>query len=468
MSNNANRLIAFSVLILEFVVIHVLISVLSIVSGHEESFIGWIPIVLMITSAYIVSATINAYRLPSGIARWFMGVLGMMTIYLFIGSHIGASYTSIDLAWAGYFVSDDHPEGFSKVVVTSGFVGAVLWYRGAEIAFSEEIIDKFHFSFKVGLLILGPSVIVDLFTVPHMHVIELMALFFFAALAGFCISNISLSSVSQSGQSPWVYIFGVITAGLLAVGLIMVGFEKFILSSLASPILKAIGFASSIVFYVVVWPLAHLLGFVVQGIVKLLSLLGSETDFDVDSLGEFGQQVEQRREIEAASSPGYLAYFEWVLLGCLLVLLLIFLFRAFRKRFGLQDKKTYEFRESLSGQRLPLSDMYTLLKGLLPERLKNRGTKIMYAIPDGDPLLAEIFRLYYRFLSMAEEKGFGRKLWETPNEYKSKLARIFPGDISAKATKAFNKACYGNRPSSRKAIQDMKSYLSNISSEEQK
>ncbi|MEE2885072.1 MAG: DUF4129 domain-containing protein [Chloroflexota bacterium] len=466
MSDNANRLISFSILILEFVLIYVLISVLSIVSGHDESFIGWIQITLMITSAYIVSTTINAYRLPSDITRWFMGVLGMIAVYLFIGSHIGANHTGIDLTWAIYFVSDDHPEGFSWLVVSGGFVGAALWYRGAEIAFSEEIIDKLHFTFRIGLLILGPSVIIDLLTVPHMHVIKLMALFFFAALAGFCISNISLSSVSRSGQSPWVYTFGVITTGLLAVGLIMVGFEKFILSSLASPILKAIGFATSIVFYIVVWPLAHLLGFVVQGIVKLFSLLGGETDFDVDSLGEFGAQVEQRREIEAASSPGYLAYFEWALLACLLILLLIFLFKAFKKRFGLQDKKTYEFRESLSGQRLPLSDMYTLLKGLLPERLKNKGSKVMYAIPDDDPLLAEIFRLYYRLLSMAEEKGFGRKLWETPNEYKSKLARIFPRDISAKATTAFNKACYGNRPSNRQSIQDMESYLSNISSEE--
>ena len=68
---------------------------------------------------------------------------------------------------------------------------------------------------------------------------------------------------------------------------------------------------------------------------------------------------------------------------------------------------------------------------------------------------------------MAEEKGFGRRLWETPNEYKLKLGRIFPRDISAKATKAFNKACYGNRPSSREVIQDMESFLSNVSSEEQ-
>ena len=467
MSDNANRLILFSLLIIEIVSIYVLISALSIMTGHEKSLIGWIQITLMIIAACIASTAINVYGLPSEIARYFMGGLGIMAVYLFIGSHIGANHAGIDLAWLGYFVSDDHPESFSKVVVISGFVGAALWYRGAEITLSEEIIDKLHFNFKMGLLILGPSVIVDLVTVPHLYVIELMALFFFASLAGFCISNVSLSSVSQSGQRPWLYTFGFIASGLLAAGLIMTVFERFVLSLLASPILKAIEFASSIVFYLVVWPLAHLFGFVVQGIVKLFSLLGGETDFDVDSLGEFGQQVEQRREIEAASSPGYLAYFEWVLLGCLLALLAIFLFRVFKKRFGAQNKKTYEFRQSLSGQRLPLSDMFTLLKGLLPERLKNRDTKLTYAIPDGDPLLTEIFRIYYRFLSMAEEKGFGRRLWETPNEYKLKLGRIFPRDISAKATKAFNKACYGNRPSSREVIQDMESFLSNVSSEEQ-
>ena len=182
MNDNANKLLPFSILILEFVLVYVLISVLSIISGHEESLIGWVQIALMITSAYLVSVTINAYRLPSHIARCFMGVVGMMAIYVFIGSHIGANHTNIDLAWVVYFLSDDHPEGFSKFVVGGGFVGAALWYLGAEIAFSEDIIDKLNFSFRIGLLILGASVIVDLFTASHMYVIEFMALFFFAAL----------------------------------------------------------------------------------------------------------------------------------------------------------------------------------------------------------------------------------------------------------------------------------------------
>ena len=82
MNDNANKLLPFSILILEFVLVYVLISVLSIISGHEESLIGWVQIALMITSAYLVSATINAYRLPSHIARCFMGVVGMMAIYV--------------------------------------------------------------------------------------------------------------------------------------------------------------------------------------------------------------------------------------------------------------------------------------------------------------------------------------------------------------------------------------------------
>ena len=60
MSDNANRLILFSLLIIEIVSIYVLISALSIMTGHEKSLIGWIQITLMIIAACIASTAINA------------------------------------------------------------------------------------------------------------------------------------------------------------------------------------------------------------------------------------------------------------------------------------------------------------------------------------------------------------------------------------------------------------------------
>ena len=85
-------------------------------------------------------------------------------------------------------------------------------------------------------------------------------------------------------------------------------------------------------------------------------------------------------------------------------------------------------------------------------------------LPDDEQDIVDVFRIYFGMLTVAETKGFRRPSNQTPNEYRSALARVFPGRIARMATEAFNRACYGRRPASRGQIKEMQEVLERVAS----
>ena len=55
-------------------------------------------------------------------------------------------------------------------------------------------------------------------------------------------------------------------------------------------------------------------------------------------------------------------------------------------------------------------------------------------------------RLYYQMLDAAERRGISRLPHQTTQEYRGPLSRLFPHDIVAAVTHAFDRAFYGNHP----------------------
>ena len=67
-------------------------------------------------------------------------------------------------------------------------------------------------------------------------------------------------------------------------------------------------------------------------------------------------------------------------------------------------------------------------------------------------------------LTLAEERGHPRPAAETPAEYQRTLESIFPGELVRRATAAFNRACYGHRPTSPDDIDEMRTALDQLQS----
>ena len=62
-------------------------------------------------------------------------------------------------------------------------------------------------------------------------------------------------------------------------------------------------------------------------------------------------------------------------------------------------------------------------------------------------------------LQAASDLGMSRTTDQTPTEYQSKLAQVFPRSLVSAATEAFNRACYGRHPSTAAEIAEMRDAL---------
>jgi hypothetical protein len=83
-------------------------------------------------------------------------------------------------------------------------------------------------------------------------------------------------------------------------------------------------------------------------------------------------------------------------------------------------------------------------------------------LPEDEPDVVEVFRVYFRLLTLAENRGHPRRLHQTPTEYQRTLERIFPRDLVRTVTAAFVRACYGHHPAPRRQIDEMRASLEQL------
>ena len=110
-------------------------------------------------------------------------------------------------------------------------------------------------------------------------------------------------------------------------------------------------------------------------------------------------------------------------------------------------------------------DLAQLLFNLLPDRFKRRGRTGDFKLPDGEPDIVDVFRIYFGLLVMADERGFPRPATQTPAEYQDTLEEIFPRALVRSITAAFVKACYGHHAAPRPEIDEMRLSLDRLVAE---
>ena len=116
-------------------------------------------------------------------------------------------------------------------------------------------------------------------------------------------------------------------------------------------------------------------------------------------------------------------------------------------------------RESLIEDADPALDMARLLFDLLPERFRRRKVDDRLRLPEDEQNIVDVFRVYFGMLDYAEERGLLRKGEQTPSEFQSSLEEVLPQRLVSMATAAFNRACYGHRPTSTDQIAEMRQML---------
>lgn len=463
MSLAQDRLVVVALAVSESTWLYALFGLWGLAFGTGGPPLGWPAVLGVLGASLLVGRALNSIVMPSRLAYVIQMALGALVIHLTLGAQIAGSGSGIDLGWIGTMISGTEMGGDTRWGVLASIFAVSLWWRGGAMAASEYPTASLVVSFRVGILALAVAAMVDFANDARLNVFPMMFVFFASALAGLAVGHLLPASPHAPAGRAWPRVIGGVVAGILVIGLMFSALQKSVLSLLAAPALAAMGVLAKVFFFVVVVPLVYILSLIARAVIALVSpfLGGERLDFEGISFQSFGEQLLERREAGSA----FLSILEWTLLSVLVLVVLYILARAFRRRVRWRRSMAEGARESLMEEADPAHDVGKLLFGLLPRRFKRRARRRRFLrLPEDDPNVADVFRIYFGLLVLAEDRGLSRGAAETPIEYQRKLESVFPGDLVRRVTAAFNRACYGHHPATRDQIEEMRSSVERLGS----
>ena len=175
------------------------------------------------------------------------------------------------------------------------------------------------------------------------------------------------------------------------------------LAPLYGPVGVILGVLQTAIFFAFLLPLAFIVGWVGQGLFILLNWLSRGEPVNPQAAGQLGFEFLAQQEQEA--EPAYLAIIGWTILAVIVLVALYLLAMAFRRRRRWRRVAEAGLRESVIGEADLAYDLTRLLYNMLPRRLKSVRRRRRFNLPEEDPGVVDVFRIYFAMLVMAEEKG---------------------------------------------------------------
>ena len=466
MSSAQDRLILIACIVVESVWLYVLIAVLSLALLHGTMAVTWIAALAMMGGSFVVARTTLMIIMPLWMQYAIQLSTGVVVIYLILGTYIlPSSAPGVDLGWLAAVMSDDASTNDRTRTIISVLCASLLWWRGGRIASIEFPTDHLSLTFRVGLIALSLGAVVDVLHPISLHIFPLMFTFFATGLVGLSIGHIMPPSSNRKGQQRWTRIIGGVVGAIILVGLLFSILQKSFIDFVAAPLGVLFDLLVTVFMYVVVLPIAYVVGYIVLWFFGMLQrLIGDPPEQPAQEFepGNFLNEMRERAESAEPSMWGDMI--EWTIVVILLMVALALLAWGFRRIVRWRRIDDDGERESIAEDVDPGLDMARLLFDLLPERFRRRRRTAGLRLPDDEQNIVDVFRIYFGMLSVAEERGFRRPSNHTPSEHSSALARVFPGRIARLATEAFNRACYGRRPASREQIDEMREVLEQVNS----
>ena len=460
--NSANdRLVLTAHVVSESAWMFALLGVFGLWFGFERSPLAWVAVMAVMGVSLVSARTLNMIALPIAMAALIQMVLGVVVLYLTFGAQIPTNAGGFDLGWIGHVSSTVDGADNARWAILAGAFGVYLWWRGGRIAAPDGAAESLATSFKMGVLALSLSIIVDIANDADLNVVPMMFVFFGAGLAGMSFGNLLPAFESPSQTRTWPRVIGGTVAGFLLLGLGFSLLRESALSTISAPLVWLLKQLGTVAFYVAV-PFVYIVTFIVQGIFAILRAFAGDRETDTQITGPIGFDFLERSEADA---PGYMAIVGWVILALIVVVALLLLARAFRRRKRWRVVESNIERESIRDAADIGRDLAQLLFNLLPDRFKRRRGTPQFRLPEGEPDVVDVFRIYFGLLVMAEERGFIRPPAQTPTEYQHTLEEVFPKTLVRSVTAAFMKACYGHHGAPRHEIEEMRLSLDRLLAE---
>lgn len=242
------------------------------------------------------------------------------------------------------------------------------------------------------------------------------------------------------------------TSAMVVIGVLAIAAAIFVpyLQNGISAFGGLIGPAAARVFYLLVLPFAYLAGWIVETLRPILSARLPSAGFTMPTPEE---DERMQREIEAAR-PYVFGGVELLIVAIAVLVALVLLERMLReRRVALPDGVTLE-RERVDGLSLA-----AVLRSLRPSGRARR------ARPRDDGTMAGTLRaLYWRFLELAERRGFGwRHESDTPGEHHARAASADRRwAAAAPLVRAFEDLRYGDIDPTRETVDTARELLKDL------
>ena len=464
-----DRLVRAAAAVAESAWLFAVLSVASAAVGLAGSALDW-PAALAIVGLSLVLGRL-ARRATASLEVVALGRTAVWAVaaYIAVASQAGPGPAGVDLAWIAKVFTGSGPEDLALSAGTGVLGTVVLWWRGVRIAATADPVGSLLFGFRVGLVALAFSAIVDILHPADLGVLPMSFVFFASGLGGLTVGHLMPESEESAESGTWLRVTVAIVSGVLLVGLAFGLLHRGVQAAVTGPavgVLKGLFWAVAAPFFVILAAFTDLvISFFGRPFDPVAAGVPGYREGETSTVGTLiqateqavGDPAEEEAELELFVFLTELlaGLFVLVLVVIVLVVLAIVFRRWSRSRTSAGSAGE---SESIGEGANPLADIADLLLKLIPDwRIGRR--RPAFRLPDGPSGVVQVLRIYYELLSLAEDRGHPRRPGETTGEFQRRLERILPPDLVRMATAAFNRACYGFHAATQEQIARMRSSL---------
>lgn len=466
------RIVLAAIVLAESAWVFSLLGAAGVLVGADGSPISWPGVATLTGFAILVGILVP--RVVQEAANTARTLAGAAVVYLVLAVELSSEPFEADLLWLYRLVlGSDAAEGLAVTALVSALVATILWIRGTSLSVSEFPTESLSFSFRLGLVSLSVATIVDIANHAELDTFPMVFLFFAAGLGGLSAGHLMPETEESSSAGTWPRVIVGLVGTVLAIGLIFSVLRKGALTYVTEFSLVSMDAVLRGLFWAVVIPIAFAYEMMVNVVVWLFGLLpgDSSSPEQEDTRPLFDRILDREPQpgnAELAQDVGVLDLLLNVLEMVLIVLLAIFLLYLLGKgiwqMFRRPRANALGVRDSVKEDASVFDDVSGLVLDLMPDWLLSRKQEFDYILPEGPDGVVDALRMYYELLIRAEEGGFERPAYQTPNEYRRTLEGLFPENLVSMSTCAFNRACYGYHPATPAQISEMRSLLKDASS----
>ena len=315
MNSAQDRIVLAATVAVESVWFYAAFSVLALIMSLQGSPMSWIAAAAIMGISLIVARTLSLVIMPVWMPYTVQMVLGVLVIYLTLGSQLQSAGQGFDLGWIASVRADDAADNYTRSAALAGLFSALLWWRGGRLEATEFPLEQLSFTFRIGLIVLSVVAVVDMLHAADLKMFPLMFVYFASGLIGLSIGHIFPAESWPQLQQKWGRIIGAVVGGVMVVGLLFSLLQRGALSFITTPLGIVVNALAVVVFYVVIIPMVYIIEFIVSGIFWLLRrFAGEQQGEEWEFQGRFDDVIEEIRE-EAESGPSIWAeILEWTVI----------------------------------------------------------------------------------------------------------------------------------------------------------